>query len=144
MKPAKKGAFRTLTKIRLKEARLLFKNGCWSGAFYLAGYSVECALKARIAEQLSKFDIPQVEAVKGAYTHNLVDLISVAGLKKPFDQEIQNKNGAFLSNWDTLAGTDGWSAEKRYDESITKAEAEKLINAITDRNNGVLQWIKKN
>jgi len=39
----------TLSTIRLKEATALLKAGLFDGSYYLAGYSVECALKACIA-----------------------------------------------------------------------------------------------
>ena len=41
--------FRQLAEQRLAEAELLLANGFWSGAYYLAGYALECALKAKIA-----------------------------------------------------------------------------------------------
>ncbi len=35
-----------LAKDRLLDAKALFAARRWSGAYYLAGYAVECALKA--------------------------------------------------------------------------------------------------
>ena len=46
----KRRDLRELALLRLKEAQVLLANGCWSGAYYLAGYAVECALKACIAK----------------------------------------------------------------------------------------------
>jgi len=34
--------FREISAIRLREARVLFKNGDYDGAYYLCGYVVEC------------------------------------------------------------------------------------------------------
>ena len=42
-----------LSKVRLKEATALLKLGLFDGAYYLAGYAVECALKACIAKGTS-------------------------------------------------------------------------------------------
>ena len=39
-----------LSGIRLREARALARLGMNDGAYYLAGYAVECALKACIAK----------------------------------------------------------------------------------------------
>jgi HEPN domain-containing protein len=39
-----------LSRVRLKEATALLKLGLFDGAYYLAGYAVECALKACIAK----------------------------------------------------------------------------------------------
>ena len=41
---------RALAALRLAEATVLIQAGKPDGAFYLAGYSVELALKAKIAE----------------------------------------------------------------------------------------------
>ncbi len=35
---------------RLEEAKVLYRNKMYDGAFYLAGYSVELMLKAKICE----------------------------------------------------------------------------------------------
>jgi hypothetical protein len=37
--------FQDLARIRLREAKALFDAGEFHGAYYLAGYSIECALK---------------------------------------------------------------------------------------------------
>ncbi len=39
-----------LARARLREAEALLNAGEWSGAYYLAGYAVECGLKACIAK----------------------------------------------------------------------------------------------
>jgi HEPN domain-containing protein len=43
--------FHRLTEIRIKEAKVLLDRKCYEGAYYLAGYAVECALKACIAKE---------------------------------------------------------------------------------------------
>jgi HEPN domain-containing protein len=43
--------FHKLAEIRIKEARVLLDRKCYAGAYYLAGYAVECALKACIARK---------------------------------------------------------------------------------------------
>ena len=48
-----------LAELRIKEARILLDAGSYPGAFYLAGYSVECALKACIAKALANWNAPQ-------------------------------------------------------------------------------------
>jgi len=39
-----------LSRIRLTEAKALLRLGHYDGAYYLAGYAAECALKACIAK----------------------------------------------------------------------------------------------
>lgn len=58
---------------RLKEAEILYKNEMYDGAFYLAGYSVELILKAKICERLgipNLFDETNkdVNSIKGLVT----------------------------------------------------------------------------
>jgi hypothetical protein len=43
--------FRYLAQLRLAESYVLLKNNKWHGAMYIAGYVLECALKAVIAKR---------------------------------------------------------------------------------------------
>lgn len=52
-----------LSRLRIKEARLLLKHRQFEGAYYLTGYAIECALKAAIAKRTAKYDFPD----KGAF-----------------------------------------------------------------------------
>lgn len=47
-----------LADIRVGEAKALLDLGHWPGAYYLAGYAVECALKACIAKLTKADDFP--------------------------------------------------------------------------------------
>jgi HEPN domain-containing protein len=47
-----------LSKVRLKEAKALLDLGMPDGAYYLAGYAVECALKACLAKGTVKYEFP--------------------------------------------------------------------------------------
>jgi HEPN domain-containing protein len=47
-----------LSKVRLKEAKALLDLGLYDGAYYLAGYAVECALKAGIAKETRRHQFP--------------------------------------------------------------------------------------
>ncbi|MBA2725148.1 MAG: DNA-binding protein, partial [Actinobacteria bacterium] len=50
---------RTLADIRVREASVLVAAGEPSGAYYLAGYALECALKAVITRGLSAYTMPE-------------------------------------------------------------------------------------
>lgn len=50
----KRSDLQKLARIRLKEAKVLLDNRQYSGAYYLSGYVIECALKACIAKQTRK------------------------------------------------------------------------------------------
>lgn len=75
-----RGTFQQLAETRLAEARLLLKNGQPSGAYYLAGYAIECALKARIALGFKANEIPDKSLVNSIYTHKLIELLRLSGL----------------------------------------------------------------
>jgi hypothetical protein len=80
--------FQQLAESRLAEARLLLANGLPSGAYYLAGYAVECALKARIAAEFRANEIPDKSRVNSIYTHNLRELLGLAGLKEELEADM--------------------------------------------------------
>lgn len=124
-----------LTDIRAAEAGALLKTGHYDGAYYLAGYAVECALKACIAKQFIQGNIPEKDDVIKVYTHNLEDLLKRARI----DMKTVAKTPVEI-NW--LSVKD-WTVDSRYESGTTQTEAEDLHAAITEPNHGVLSWIKK-
>src|ERR1039458_10039243 len=48
--------FQELARVRLEEAKSLLDLGKWRGAYYLAGYAIELALKACIIKTLMATD----------------------------------------------------------------------------------------
>jgi HEPN domain-containing protein len=129
---------RRLARIRLEEARVLLRAGCWSGAYYLCGYAAECALKACIAKETKRSEFPDLERVRDSYTHKLPSLVIVAGLKALLDAE-RASDPAFDDNW--ITATD-WSEKDRYVER-SEPKARGLYRAITDRKHGVMRWIRQ-
>jgi len=73
--PIYRDDLRRLTDIRLAEARILIDAGKWPGAFYLAGYAVECALKACIARSVRQFEFPDRDKAREAWKHKWNDLV---------------------------------------------------------------------
>src|SRR5262245_42999004 len=71
--------FRRLAEIRIVEARVLIDNRKYDGGYYLAGYAVECGLKACIAKLTKVYDFPP-KSVNEYYTHDLEKLVKTAGL----------------------------------------------------------------
>jgi hypothetical protein len=57
------------------------KNRCWEGACYLAGYSIECGLKACTAKLTERHEFPDKARVNLSYTHGLEALLEVAGMR---------------------------------------------------------------
>ena len=128
--------FRTLAELRAEEARVLLRSRRQLGAYYLAGYAVECALKACIAKQRKRFEFPPKRSiVERMYSHNLDSLLDAADLKAQLEKEIA-ANPDFAANWNTVRD---WTSESRYETSGLNGK--ELYNAVTGPN-GVLPWIR--
>jgi hypothetical protein len=108
------------------------------GAYYLAGYSVECALKACIAKMTQRHDFPDKRKADSSYTHSFEKLLKVAELEEALAEEAR-RDLAFRDNWDLVQW---WSEHSRY-STISAQEARALVNAVSDRNHGVLRWLKR-
>ncbi len=126
-----------LSRLRFQEAKILLDNGFYAGAYYIAGYSVECAIKSCIARNTKKYEFPEKNVVNKMYTHNLQELINAAGLGIKLEDKLKN-NSQFEQYWATVKD---WTEQSRY-LSRQQKEAEDLYIAISDKKNGVLKWIK--
>jgi len=127
-----------LSHARIEDARILFEAGQYSGAYYIAGYAIELALKACIAKKFRADFLPDKNFVQKVYTHMLGNLIGLAGLTEDLRSALEANNNFHL-NWVTV---NKWTEESRYnlwDQNDAKA----LFNAISDPRHGVLQWLKK-
>ena len=122
--------FQELSRLRIYEARTLLaaSEACASGAYYLAGYAVECAFKARIAGM--SFEAFYANSNANNYiTHDLKKLLFYAGLEIPPDTELQE-------NWTIVKA---WTEESRYFVHSVP-EAQNVVNAVNDSQKGVLIW----
>jgi HEPN domain-containing protein len=128
-----------LARLRVREARALLNAGHSPGAYYLAGYAIECALKACIAKSVKRYEFPDRRTVSESYTHDLTRLMKVAGLEAAHDAEVR-ANAQFALNW---AVAKAWSEDARYSLVISGAEARDMYAAVTAKTNGVLPWLKK-
>ena len=85
---------------RVRDADALLNAGRWSAAYYISGYAVECALKACIAKQTNLHDFPDKIVAQQSYTHNLLDLLDLAGLKLQLKLDTTPAaNSALGINW---------------------------------------------
>ena len=127
-----------LAKERIREAKVLLDAGHWSGAYYLAGYAVECALKACTAKLMKAEEFPDKKFAEKCWTHNLTQLLDPAGLKDDF-AAARRADRDLAANWDIVRE---WDESSRYAHKA-KADAQDLYEAITDRKHGVLSWLKR-
>ncbi len=90
-----------MSRLRLEEAKVLLAGDKPCGAYYLAGYSVECALKACIAKRTQAEDFPlSPEEARNVYVHDLQRLIKAAKLEADLASE-QIKSADFSRYWTT-------------------------------------------
>ena len=132
-----KTALEALAQEKLDDAAALTADGRWSNAYYLAGYAVELALKACIAKAFKDNTIPDKDLVNAIYRHDFRSLVGTAGLSADLRAKEQ-ADAAFAANWGVV---NLWSPNSRY-KNATQQEAEELLRAIRDQDDGVFQWIR--
>ena len=129
--------FQRLTRMRLRDARVLIRNRNFEGAYYLTGLAVECALKSCIAKNTHRYDFPPDQAaIRDIYTHSLSKLVGAARLQGDLDAELRS-NLPFRNKWDVVKD---WDIKSRY--VIGGLNARDLYQAVAGRN-GVMQWLRR-
>jgi len=121
------------------DAENLLMSRRWSSAYYLAGYAIECALKACIAKEVRQHDFPDYRIVREFYTHDLRQLLKLAGLKGPLGERASESVG-FYDNWFRIVV--GWNESSRY-ENPTQDMAEDMFRAVSNSEEGVLPWLRR-
>jgi HEPN domain-containing protein len=131
--------FQELAEGHLRHAKALLDAGLYSGAYYMCGYVVECALKACICKKTNQFDFyPRPEEARDAWTHKFAKLVGVSGLELEF-KAARQADIALEVKWREV---DDWSESSRYTPRGRKA-AEDLWAAVSDPDHGVLACIKR-
>jgi hypothetical protein len=88
-------------------------------------------LKACIAKLMKSEEFPDRTFAEKCWTHNLTQLLGLAGLKDAFDAAIA-ADPDLLVKWEIVRD---WNEVSRYARK-TKADAEELFDAITDKKHG--------
>jgi HEPN domain-containing protein len=122
-----------LSRIRLTEAKALLRLGHHDGAYYLAGYAAECALKACIAKQTMRHEFPDRKRAELSYTHKLEDLVRVANLAEQLRSRTDSDQ-EFADGWDAMRS---WSEQSRY-QRYRAEQARALIAAV----NRFIRWVR--
>jgi hypothetical protein len=128
-----------LAEVRIGEATALLglASPMPDGAYYLAGYSVECALKACIASAYNQYVWPDKQFVVDCHTHDILSLVRLAALERAKNTDAA-ANPALPLNWSIVKD---WNERCRY-ETHTLAKAVRMVEAVSDLSDGVLPWIK--
>jgi hypothetical protein len=130
---------RSLAEDRVLDAGALLKENRWSGAYYLAGYAVECGLKACVLAFVERTGIifQDKKFLEKCWTHDLEMLVKAADLEATRGLAI-SANASLGANWLVV---NNWSEVARY-QQFAEPEARKLFLAVTETANGVLPWVK--
>ena len=128
----KRSDFQQLADIRVEESAVLLAQQKWDGAYYLAGYAVECALKACIARKTQRYEFPDRDRVLRAWSHNLGQLLHEADLRVA-------KGDAIEALWQIVKD---WGVDARYTVGKSAAETEGFLTAAIGRK-GVVAWLKQ-
>jgi HEPN domain-containing protein len=129
--------FQRLADLRVEEAAVLVNKGKQQGAYYLAGFAIECALKACIAKKTRRHQFPpNRDYVNELYRHKIEDLLELAGLKDERDKKTK-LDPAFAINWGVVKD---WDVESRYE--VVGRNGKDMLKAVSSAD-GVLQWIKQ-
>jgi hypothetical protein len=128
--------FQDIAALRLNESKALLAGGFPEGAYYLAGYAVECALKSCIAKRTKEHDFPEKKLVNDSHTHDLTKLLQLAELKDELERAMQG-DPAMKWSWDEIQD---WSEASRY-ERRNAQEASDLLQAVEGQSGGLLPWI---
>ena len=122
-----------LAEVRIAEAEALLTlaPAMPDGAYYLAGYSVECALKACIARAYNQHDWPEKQFVVASHTHNILTLLRLAGLEAAKNLDAA-ANSALALNWNIVKDCDERS---RY-QTHSLAKAQRMVQAVSHVTDG--------
>jgi len=100
----------TISRERIRDARVLFNNRAYDGSMYICGYAIELALKAVICKNLCLAGIPHTSEefsnIAKLKTHNLEELLK----QTPGSVSAKIKSN-YLADWSTVLQ---WNPEMRY------------------------------
>jgi len=119
---------RLLAEERIAEAQILRDARHFSGAYYLAGYAVELALKAVLTSALASYSMPDQKQVAAAHVHDLRGLAVGCGLQPEADAGIRVA-------WNVVAPN--WAPEDRY-----RIHSEVRSIQMVDAAREVLEWLR--
>jgi HEPN domain-containing protein len=132
-KPQTFSSCKKLACMRIEEAKILYENKHYSGAYYLAGYAIELGLKAFFCKKVKKYTFPDKQATNNVYTHDLNNLRKACGLKEEFDKDTR-KDSSLVKNWELVKD---WNEKSRYSQN-KKLDSKDLINSVEV----ILKWIQ--
>lgn len=123
--------FHRVAAQRFEDAQVLFQNARTTGAMYLSGYAVECALKALLlAHAPSARRASLVQTFRGKIGHDL------EWLRRALQSRGVNFSSEVLR---LLRRVATWSTELRYDP---KGHKTRIAQTFLEAVGGILRWVE--
>ena len=122
----KRQELRKIAQARLRDAEVLFRAKRYDGAFYLCGYALEVALKARVCTSLRWQEFPatagEFQGLTSFRTHDLDILLLLSGR----EQQVRSNHTAA---WAVVVK---WEPESRYRPigSATRQQTQDMIDTV--------------
>ena len=152
------GEIKKLADERLSEAEILCAAGKYEGAFYLAGYSVELMLEAKICDHWGVYnlfdeqcEIANIGAIrKTVQIHDIRLLFIFSGLRTKLQSDMFLGNRELMELYGYLIAGTGkhenclWSEQVRY-QPIGSKKPEDVLRVIEllKGERGLLKWIEQ-
>ena len=128
---------------RRADAQGLFDGKRWRGCMYVAGYSVECLLKAQLMRKFGCDTLRRLEKEladrgmlpgdRSVYTHQLVSLLELTGGADRMRRD--------EPTWRSFSLVNKWMPAWRYTADLADEDYAGEFLAAVDR---VLQWVRNN
>jgi HEPN domain-containing protein len=119
-----KQELRLIARARLRDAQVLLRAKRFDGAYYLGGYAVEVALKARICRTLKWAGFPdaasEFQGLQSLKTHDLEILLRLSGA----EAKVKARR---LAEWSAVLN---WNPEKRY-QPVGKLTPQQAVDMVT-------------
>ena len=138
--------FKRLAEERAEDAETLFAGMRYGAAYYLAGYAVECGLKACVMRRVGReegamlFENRRFQS-DYCFTHDLEKIFKAADLWSRFQRD---RAAAPLldRHWVSVKA---WNEQSRYavPDSLAASRALDLLTSVADPTHGILQWIRR-
>lgn len=131
--------FLRLSERYLTGAEILLDKREYDSAYYLAGYSVECLIKAVICKNVKAGEFPPKNTNK-IYSHEIDQLIEAADLQGNLDFDKERSKSLKESY---LVLKDWNPKESRYQHGVVdQKKAEDFLGQIKNKE-GFVEWLKK-
>lgn len=131
------------SKHRLNDAHALFNSARWHGAMYLAGYSIECLLKAKLMQMYNCRHLRELEEVlqrRGVlaaeatvFTHHLEVLLRLAKGQKRLRQN--------RTLWPLFSIVNLWMPAWRYSSNLSNSKSAKNFLEAVEK---IIDWVEHN